>query len=62
MQRIMLLGAKDVFTVSDVAFLTGRTEKTIRNRIKSIPHHKGPFGIVFDRHELKDYLLNTTHK
>lgn len=55
-ERLALLGAKNVLTMKDVALLTGRSVKTIRNRLGEIPHHHGPMGIVFRRDELESWL------
>ena len=52
-----LLGAKRVLSVKDVALLTGRTEKSIRNRLPEIPHYKGPMGICFDRDAVERWML-----
>lgn len=51
-----LLAAKDVLTLKDVAFITGRSVKTIRRRLDEMPHYRGPFGIVFKRDELIQWL------
>lgn len=55
-ERLALLGAKNILTLKDVALLTGRSEKTIRNRLGEIPHHHGPMGVVFRRDEVENWL------
>ena len=56
-ESLALLSAKNVLTVKDVALLTGRTEKSIRNRLPEIPHYRGPMGICFDRAALESWML-----
>lgn len=56
-EGLAILAAKNVFSVKDVALLTGRSEKSIRNRIQEIPHYRGPMGICFDRASLESWML-----
>lgn len=60
-ERLALLGAKDVLTVQDAALLLGRSEKTIRNNIDKLPHYYGPMGIVFKKGELENYCCKVKH-
>ena len=50
-ERLTLLGAKTVLSVQDVAFLLGKSEKTVRNNISEIPHYRNGHGIWFKRDE-----------
>ena len=56
-ESLTLLAAKNVLTVKDVALLTGRSEKSIRNRLPEIPHYRGPMGVCFDRATLESWML-----
>lgn len=52
-ERLTLLGAKTVLSVQDVAFLLGKSEKTVRNNISEIPHYRNGHGIWFKRDEIE---------
>lgn len=56
LESLALLGAKNVLSVKDAALLTGRSEKTIRNNLRNIPHYVGPMGVCFDRSELEAWM------
>lgn len=56
-ESLALLAAKRVLSVKDVALLTGRSEKSIRNRLTEIPHYRGPMGICFDRAAVEDWMM-----
>lgn len=56
-ESLTLLAAKNVLSVKDVALLTGRSEKSIRNRLPEIPHYRGPMGVCFDRNALESWML-----
>jgi len=47
------LGAKNVWSVKELALYLGRAEKTIRNNIDNIPHYRGETGITFRREEIE---------
>ena len=55
-EALAALAAKNVLSVSDVAQLTGRSVKTIRNRLDEIPHYNGPMGVCFDRGEIESWM------
>ncbi len=55
-EQLTLLSQKTVLSVKDAARLTGRTEKSIRNRLPEIPHYKGPMGICILRTDLEQYM------
>lgn len=59
-EALALLSAKNVFSVKDVALLTGKTEKTIRNRLGEIPHFRGPLGVAFRRDELEKWMCQVS--
>ena len=42
--------------IKEAARFMGRSEKTVRNRLKEIPHYYGPLGVVFKRKELEDWM------
>jgi len=52
-ERLTLLGAKNVLSVKEAALLLGRSEKTIRNRLDEIPHYYGGTGLAFRRDEIE---------
>ena len=52
-ERLTLLGAKTVLSVQDVAFLLGKSEKTVRNNISEIPHYRNGHGIWFRREDVE---------
>lgn len=52
-ERLALLGAKNILTIKDVALLLGKSEKTIRNIIDEIPHYRNGHGIYFKREEVE---------
>ena len=54
-ERLTLLSAKNVLTVDDVALLLGRSPKTIRNQIATIPHYKNGKSVYFRREELEQW-------
>ena len=56
-EKYTLLAAKNVLTVEDVALLLGRSEKTIRNQIDSLPHYKNGKTVYFLRSEVEQTLL-----
>lgn len=56
-EKYTLLAAKNVLTVEDVALLLGRSEKTIRNQIDSLPHYKNGKTVYFLRSEIESSLL-----
>ncbi|MBQ3813633.1 MAG: DNA-binding protein [Bacteroidales bacterium] len=56
-ESLTLLAAKRVLSVKDVALLTGRSEKSIRNRLPEIPHFRGPMGICFDRSTVENWMM-----
>lgn len=61
-EQMTLLAAKNVLSVRDVALLTGRSEKTIRNRLDEIPHYRGGAGIVFKRNEVESWMCQVECK
>lgn len=61
-EEMTLLAAKNVLSVRDVALLTGRSEKTIRNRLDEIPHYRGGTGIVFKRSEIESWMCQVECK
>ena len=61
-EQMTLLAAKNVLSVRDVALLTGRSEKTIRNRLDEIPHYRGGTGIVFKRNEVESWMCQVECK
>ena len=61
-EEMTLLAAKNVLSVRDVALLTGRSEKTIRNRLDEIPHYRGGTGIVFKRSEIEAWMCRVECK
>jgi len=54
-ERLTLLSAKNVLTVDDVALLLGRSPKTIRNQMGTIPHYKNGKSVYFRREELEQW-------
>ena len=56
-ESLTLLASKRVLSVKDLALLTGRSEKSIRNRLPEIPHYRGPMGVCFDRAALESWML-----
>ena len=50
----------NILTVKDLAAMFGKSEKTIRNRIREIPHYRCPMGIVFKREEIEKWAFNNT--
>ena len=58
-EQMTLLAAKRILSVSDVALLTGRSEKTIRNRLNEIPHFHGPLGVAVRREDLEQWMITT---
>ena len=57
LERIALLGVKNVFDVDDLALYIGKSPKTIRNIIDSIPHYKDPRGqLSFVKSEIDAWL------
>lgn len=56
-EALTILAAKNVLSVKDAALLTGRTEKSIRNRLPQIPHYKGPMGICISRKDFEEWML-----
>ena len=52
-EQLTLLGAKSVLSVKDLAFLLGKSEKTVRNTISEIPHYRNGHGIWFKREEIE---------
>ncbi|MCQ2166418.1 MAG: hypothetical protein MJY49_03165 [Bacteroidales bacterium] len=59
-EALTVLAAKNVLSVKDAALLTGRTEKSIRNRLPEIPHNKGPMGVVIARKDFEEWLLGVS--
>lgn len=60
-EKASLLAAKNVFTVKDLALYLGKSEKTIRNNVDSIPHYRGGAGIVFLRSEIEEWQCQVKH-
>lgn len=60
-EKMALLAAKNVLSISDAALLIGRSEKTIRNRLQEIPHYYGGTGIVFRREDLESWQCQVKH-
>lgn len=58
-RTLVAISAKNVLSVNEVALLTGRSPKTIYNRIREIPHYNGPFGIKFLRSEVEQWMCRT---
>ena len=56
-EQYTLLAAKNVLTVADLALLLGKSEKTIRNQIDSLPHYKNGKTVYFLRSEVEQTLL-----
>lgn len=56
-EKLTLLAAKNVLNVDDVALLTGKSSKTIRNNIKTIPHYRNRFGTWFKRDDIERWLI-----
>ena len=56
-ESLTLLASKRVLSVKDLALLTGRSEKSIRNRLPEIPHSRGPMGICFERGTIEDWMM-----
>ncbi len=56
-EQYALLAAKNVLTVADLALLLGKSEKTIRNQIDSLPHYKNGKTVYFLRSEVEQTLL-----
>lgn len=56
-ESLTLLASKRVLSVKDLALLTGRSEKSIRNRLPEIPHYRGPMGICFERGTVEDWMM-----
>ena len=54
-EKLTLLGAKNVLTVKDVALLLGKSEKTIRNIVGEIPHYRNNHGIWFKREDVESW-------
>jgi len=58
-ESLTLLAAKNVLSVDDVAMLTGRSAKTIRNQMNEMPHYKAPNGrVYFRRDEVEDWMCS----
>lgn len=55
-EALASLAAKTVLTVKDLALLTGKSVKTIQNRLDEIPHYNGPMGVCFDRGEVESWM------
>ena len=53
LERMALLGAKNVLSIKDASLLLGKSEKTIRNHLDEIPHYYGGTGLCFRRDELE---------
>lgn len=53
---------RDLLTLKEAAIVLGRSEKTVRNRIKEIPHYEGPLGPRFKRDELERWLCQVECK
>ena len=56
MEKLAVLGAKNVLTVADAALLMGRSQKTVRNILSEIPHYTNGRGVYFKRDEFEAYL------
>lgn len=56
-EALTILAAKNVLSVKDLALLTGRSEKSIRNRLPEIPHYRGPMGICFERRAIEHWMM-----
>lgn len=52
-EELTRLAARNVLSIRDASLLLGRSEKTIRNNLDSIPHYYGGTGLAFKRDELE---------
>ncbi len=52
-EKLTLLGAKSVLSVSDVALLLNKSEKTVYNIASEIPHFRNGHGIWFRREDVE---------
>lgn len=60
-KQLTLLGAKNVLSVNDVAFLLGKSPKTVRNMVDEIPHYRNGHGIWFKRSEVEAWQCQVKH-
>ena len=61
-ERLALLGAKNVLTIDDVALLIGKSAKTVRNIVDELPHYRNGHGIWFRRDEIEAWQCQVQHK
>lgn len=55
-ENLSRLSAKRILNISEAAVILGRSEKTVRNRLRDIPHYYGPLGPMFKREELEAWM------
>lgn len=60
-ERLVLLAAKNVFSVSDLALYLGKSEKTIYNTLNDIPHYTNGNKVWFRRSEIEDWQCQVQH-
>ena len=61
-ERMALIGAKNVLSLKEAAMLIGRSEKTLRNNLEKYPHYYGGAGLVFRRDELEAWMCQVKCK